>query len=166
MRWNVAGRGRNLGYQIMLPRVKHNLSRFEHGVLPPQSPSPGTPAVICLTHVKDVKAKRDRRDDDYQGCFHRYFPCFALRTFFGKVLIMAAETQDRGKKFNLFSHEISLAPGAIALKRASKGSDPVSNHQGRTLRNGSSAGPSRNNWRMHDACPIGLGLAEQSGVWS
>ena len=79
---------------------------------------------------------------------------------------MPTETQDRGKKFNLFSHEISLATGAIALKRASKGSDSASNHRGRTLRNGSSAGPRPNNWRMDDACPIGFELAEQSEVWS
>ncbi len=79
---------------------------------------------------------------------------------------MTAETQNRGKKLNLFFHEIPLATGAIALKRASKGSDPVSDHRGRTLRNGSSARPRANNWRIDGTCPIGLELAEQSEVWS
>jgi hypothetical protein len=69
---------------------------------------------------------------------------------------MPAETQDGGKKFNLSSHEISLATGAIALKRASKGfrsGNPVPN-QGRI------------NGEWNDACLICSELAEQSESWS
>ena len=33
MRWNVAGRGRNLGYQIALQGVKHKFLEFERGGL-------------------------------------------------------------------------------------------------------------------------------------